>query len=161
MAPIFKVILPKKFNEKEVLESFRVAIEDTIEEADKEFFRTYATFRHQPTFEQDFDESSSKIEGVTETSGDGDRDNPYPFVERGTSVRFATMTSDFVAKTKPGVLSAGSGRGDVLYIDKRRPRPGIKARNKEKIIVKTMKSRFPKIVNINLAIGVKKSGHEI
>lgn len=161
MAKTFKVIVPKKFNKEEILESFRNAVEDTIEEADKEFYRTYATFRHEPTFEQHFDENSRQISGETVTEGDGDSDNPYPFVERGTSVRYATMTQDFVAKTKPGVISAGSGRGGVLYVDKRRPRPGIKARKKEKPIAKIMKSRFPKIVNVNLAIGVKKSGHKI
>lgn len=161
MTSTFEVIVPKRFNEKEILKSLRTSIEDTVEEADREFYRTYATFRHQPDFEQSFDENSRQIEGVTETTGDGDSDNPYPFVERGTSVRYATMTNDFVAKTQPGVLSAGSGRGEVLYVDKRRPRPGIKARNKEKIVAQTMKSRFPKIVNANLAIGVKKSGHSI
>jgi hypothetical protein len=39
------------------------------------------------------------------------------------------MSKDFVAKTRPGSLKSGPGRGGVVFIGRNVSRPGIKARN--------------------------------
>lgn len=52
----------------------------------------------------------------------------YKFVSGGTRVRYATMTPGFVAKTRVAQIMSRQGRGGLMYISKRHPRPGIKAR---------------------------------
>lgn len=52
----------------------------------------------------------------------------FRFVNDGTSVRYATMTPDFVPKTMPGLTWSRRGRGGLSYVSKKMPRPGIEAR---------------------------------
>lgn len=52
----------------------------------------------------------------------------------GTKVRYATMTDDFRAKTHVRVLGSGAGRGGVAFVNTRKPNPGIKAREWDKLI---------------------------
>jgi hypothetical protein len=56
-------------------------------------------------------------------------DDPWNILNRGTSVRYNVMTRGFIAKTKPGVIGSGPGRGQFAYRDTKNPRPGIQARN--------------------------------
>ena len=74
-------------------------------------------------------------------------EKPYLYLTRGTRVRYATMTPGFMAKTKVGVLSSGVGKGGVLFISRKHPRPGIKAMGYEELVVDEMKKTMPKIVN--------------
>lgn len=55
-------------------------------------------------------------------------DDPYFFVDAGTRVRYATMTPDFIPKTKPRKFQSGAGRGGLRYWDRMVPRPGIEKR---------------------------------
>jgi hypothetical protein len=66
---------------------------------------------------------------------------PYKFVDRGTRVRFAFMSKDWKSKTKPGVIASFKGAGRVLFISRKRPRPGIQARNFTDTITKRMQAR--------------------
>ena len=50
------------------------------------------------------------------------------FLNGGTSVRYATMTPDFVPKTSPNVLRSGPGAGGLAFVSKNVPNPGIEAR---------------------------------
>lgn len=69
-------------------------------------------------------------------------DKRYLFVDEGTRVRYATMSPDFQAKTKVNSLIARRGRGRMLFVNKRRPRPGIKARNFTKLVHKKWQPEF-------------------
>lgn len=53
----------------------------------------------------------------------------FGFVEKGTGVRHAVMTRNFVPKTAPGWLGSRKGSGGVAYISPNITRPGIEARN--------------------------------
>lgn len=53
----------------------------------------------------------------------------FRFVNDGTSIRYATMTPDFIPKTTPGRLFSTPGRGGRAYINRKIPRAGIAARN--------------------------------
>lgn len=133
-------------------DSFVKSVKEETEEADKQFAKTYATFRnaHKPDFSQEFNESKSEIWGQTVTSGDGSTDNPYPFIVGGTSKRYATMTPDFVAKTKRRVIGSGPGAGGLAYVDKRVKRKGIEAREFDKEIAKQEQPKFTKLGQDNL-----------
>lgn len=52
----------------------------------------------------------------------------YGYLDEGTKVRYAHMTSDFAPRTSPGSFSVGPKVGGVAFINKNRPLPGIKAR---------------------------------
>lgn len=159
MPATLKPILPKKF--KATPEELAKAIEETIDEADKQFARTYRTWEHQPTFEKEMKVSDKEIEGSVLTSGDGSSDNPYPFVEKGTRVRYARMSQDFVSKTQPGLISSRRGRGGAIRVDKSKPLPGIEARGWEERIAKIQKLRLKTRLNKAMGRYVKKSGHAI
>lgn len=64
---------------------------------------------------------------------------PFKFVNFGTKVRFATMTGDFIAKSKPGSMAAANGSGGVAFVNKNHPKPGIQARHFEKTIAEKRK----------------------
>lgn len=161
MAIKFLVISPKKLNTQVFKAALRNAVQKEIKAADKEFAKTYRTFRHKPDFKQSFDETPSTIEGATLTSGEGSTDNPYPFVTKGTSVRYATMTPDFEAKTTPRIIDSRTGKGGIAYIDTRKPRPGIEAREFEEEIAKAEQPKFRERAQAALNEAAKKSGHAI
>lgn len=52
----------------------------------------------------------------------------YRYLDKGTAVRYATMTPDFKPKTKVGVFYSYAGAGRVAYVSRKKPRPGIEAR---------------------------------
>lgn len=53
----------------------------------------------------------------------------FMWLDMGTKVRYATMTNPFVAKTRPNQLASFNGKGHMLFVSKKHPRPGIKKRN--------------------------------
>jgi hypothetical protein len=161
MPVVFKAIIPKNIDQKAALDVFREVIREEIQAADIEFAKTYATWRHKPDFEQEFKESANRLEGSIMTSGDGSGDNPYPFVTKGTAVRYATMTPGFEAKTTKRVIGSGGGQGGVMYIDKRRPRKGIEAREFEDEIERQEQPKFENRARKALSTLIKRSGHEI
>jgi hypothetical protein len=95
-----------------------------------------------------------KVTGTTWASGTGFEINvkddykievatsekPYLFVNFGTKVRYAQLSPDWQSKTKPGQLPSSAGKGRVLYIDKSKPKPGIKARRFDEIVAGRIRS---------------------
>jgi len=157
----FQPIIAKPLKPDILLNALRKVDKAEAKFADTQFSLTYKTWSHKPTFTFDFKESSKQMAASTLTSGDGSRDNPYPFVTKGTSVRYATMTDDFSPKSTPKVIGSGGGSGGLLYVDKRRPRPGIKAREYEEEIAKREQPKFEKRGQKALDNAAKKSGHSI
>lgn len=155
-----KAVIPGKFNDV-ALKEFTEAMERVIDRANKEFAKTYATWKNKPEFEQSVEADNNKVIGSTLTSGEGLRENPYPFVTKGTKVRYATMTPDFAAKTQPRVIGSGGGRGGLLYVNKNRPRPGIEAREFEEEIEKIIKPVVGKEAQIAVDNIASKSGHAL
>lgn len=66
---------------------------------------------------------------------------PFEWVNRGTRVRFATMSKDWKSKTRPGVIASYHGSGRLLFVSRKHPRPGIQARNFTDIILRRVQSR--------------------
>ena len=55
--------------------------------------------------------------------------NKWIWLDEGTTVRYATMTPGFKAKTKVRVIGSGEGAGKLMFVNVRFPRPGIAARH--------------------------------
>lgn len=70
-------------------------------------------------------------------------DANYGFVNDGTTVRYALMSPDFKAKTRPGFIGSGAGAGDLIIVNRNNPRPGIKARQFDKMISEKWEKEFP------------------
>ena len=104
---------------------------------------TVQTWRERPTFE---------IKKTGPDSREIGTDNLiYKFVSGGTKVRYATMTPDFIAKTRPGWIGSGAGRGGRAFVNKKKPMPGIKARHFPKAIIKKWKPRLPGLMQRMIA----------
>lgn len=55
-------------------------------------------------------------------------DDRYYWLNYGTKVRYATMTNNFVPKTRVHDFNPGMGRGGVKFVSRAYPKPGIEAR---------------------------------
>lgn len=143
----FKAIIAKPPDFERLIEALKVDVNTEVKNIDAEYAKTYRTWEHKPDFEiRRAEISGNRIEGSTAIYEGPSRDNPYPFIEKGTRVRYATMTPDFKAKTVPRVVSSGPGRGGLLYVSKKRPRPGIKAREFTEEIKDREQPKFEELV---------------
>lgn len=110
----------------------------------------------QKTFRSKFDVETQDKSSRSQITHEAFIDEPvYFFISGGTAVRYATMSPDWRSKTQPGRLGAGAGRGRVLFVNKRKPRPGIKARKFDEQIVKKEKKPFERAVEEAIAAGVR------
>jgi hypothetical protein len=82
------------------------------------------TWNHQPEFQVETEGTRDSLVILIGTD-----DPVFGYLDQGTRVRRAVMSRDFVAKTRPGSLKSGPGRGGVVFIGRNVNRPGIKARN--------------------------------
>jgi len=125
------------------------------------FTSSVSTWDHKPTFDKEVDTVGGwgglvRVTGTVSTD-----DTVYGYINNGTSVRYATMTPNFKAKTKPGRISAGAGAGGVSYVLKSRPRPGIKARKFDEQIAKIRQSDLESFFAKAVDEAILASGHKI
>lgn len=92
----------------------------------KMFRQTTSYWRHKPVFDYKIEMFGDTMQLSVFTD-----DEIYFYIDRGTSVRFATMHPDFRSKTTPGSRKSGRGHGpyDPVFVSKKVPRPGIEARH--------------------------------
>jgi hypothetical protein len=88
-----------------------------------DFNKTTETWRHSVTFEHSVGYSGGNAVISIKTS-----DEAWFYLDEGTSVRYATMTTDFVNKTVPHWIGSQTGGGHRAYVSRKYPRPGIVAR---------------------------------
>lgn len=60
----------------------------------------------------------------------------------GTDARYATMTKDFMPKTKPGIIRGFGGRGGLAYVSRKMPRNPIEAREFDEAIGKKDRAKL-------------------
>ena len=155
---VWKTIKPSKLKQKE----FRLAALNRMRKVGvkvrADFEKTTATWEHDVDFDQAIS-LSQKDGGPTLLVDTGDK--IYKFVSGGTKVRYATMTPDFVPKTVPRVIGSGPGAGGVAFVNKQRPRPGIKAREFNAVIADKWRAPFKREMEAALRDARKKCGHAI
>jgi hypothetical protein len=122
------------------------AIENTLDGVAKDikidFDVTTQTWKSRSEFKID------KSEGKRVVSTD---DPIYGYLDRGTSVRYATMSDNFSPKTRMGFIGSNAGRGGVVRVSRLHPRPGIEARKFAETIQKKwdvqMKTIFQRAID--------------
>lgn len=121
-----------------VAEKYIKAIQDELNEAALEiktnFEQSAKTWQAPPVF---IIRKTGEYEREIATS-----DQNYARLDKGTSVRYATMTPDFLAKSQANSLAARAGAGGVLVINRDNPRPGIAPRNFQKKVKELWDAKF-------------------
>jgi len=161
MPVLFKAVKPSKLKEKEFRLEFLNEMRKAGTAVRRDYKKTTQTWHgDKPRFEQLVSLSGGGPTLVIEVTGGHGADKWF-WLDRGTKVRYATMSMNFRAKTRPGVLSSSGGRGGVLYVNRKRPRPGIKARKWTIIIVRMWTPRFKRRMEGAMRRAAKKSPHYI
>ena len=144
-----KVIKPKAMN----VNVFRRAVDKSLDEGAKVIDKSFAGT--MTTFKRKFPIVVKKGKSKRIIWVDSDI---YFYVSAGTRIRWALMSSDWKSKTRPGRLKPGSGGGRVVVAGRRYmqrkgipPRPGIRARNFDKQIVKRDGPKIQKLFDRNIA----------
>lgn len=110
---------------KEILAAVEQGLDQASLEALQDFEKTTETWMDKPAFDVQKETGQRTI---------GTDSQIYSYINDGTAVRYATMTPDFEAKTEPRVLGARAGSGGVLFVSRRVPKPGIRAREFDDVI---------------------------
>ena len=140
----FKPVLVKKIPSRNELDRLiNQAMKDWNKLNEAEFQSTVIGFtRNKIDFDLLFVFTPNHKEAEVSTSN-----KIYGYLNDGTAVRYATMGPRFKPKTVPGRIKAGGGQTDVLYVNRNRPRPGIKARKFDESIMKKLKPKFFELVS--------------
>lgn len=112
--------------------------------AKRSFRRSTRTWDHAVKFHQKTNRQDLTVEVFT-------TDQIYFWISEGTSIRYATMTPDFVAKTRPGALDSGPGAGGVAFVTRARPNPGIEARQFDRLVVERHQDDYQHALDRDLA----------
>ena len=112
---------------------------DKIENTFKPAHRTWSA-KSKPEWKKKRDNALGRDELVFEITTDS---TPFVWVNSGTSRGHVTFSRNFLAKTKPGVLGSGAGRGKVL---KRGVGPvtRIRARGFDELVAERRQPHFSK-----------------
>lgn len=119
---------------KQYLDAVEGALNASAKAVKVDFDVTTQTWNNRP----DFTIESKPGERTVATTS-----KIYGYLNRGTKVRYALMSADFRPKTRTGYIGSNKGRGGMVFINKKRPRPGIEAREFSKTILEKWRKRFP------------------
>lgn len=145
-----KAIKPKKMK----LKAFRDIIFQELERqgkaTEKEFDKTVDTWQSdKPRFESLTDITKGDASVLTGPTGSVKALRKFKWLDEGTRIRWALMSSDWKSKTKPRRLKSGRGRGRVVIAGRRamqarniRPRRGIEKREWTPTIQKRRRKPF-------------------
>lgn len=148
-----KGIKAKRLNIKGARAIFRKYVKRQKRKILKSFEETTRTWdEEKPTFKASEQVSSraSEVALLVGPSGDTHGANKWLWLDEGTDVRYATMTPDFVPKTRVGRLRAGRGKGGVAFINQLQPKPGIEARGWTQLIEKKHRAQFKRAMEAAL-----------
>ena len=130
---------PTVINTGALEKSIRAASEAQAKAIEEQLRLTTSTWEgSKPAFEV-VAEPRGFLIGPVDNGGQGFL--KWLWLEQGTSIRYATMSDGFRPKTSPRVVQAVVGAGGAQYVNVRRPRPGIEAREWRQTIVEEHNQR--------------------
>lgn len=115
-----------------------------------------ATWKGKPKFAQVVKASGTVVKLEVQISGAELNRKKYHWITKGTEIRYATMTHDFLPKTRVGGLQSGMGSGGLAYVSRRNPRPGIQARETDDIIRYVLDEDELRLIKRGIGEGLKK-----
>ena len=149
---VIKKIKPAKLD----IEPFRRAMLNAVEAEAmierNELRKTTATWHgDKPTFVSEVSIKGGNLTVITGPAGNEMGAKKWGWLDQGTRVRYATMSKDWQSKTRVKWFGSGRGRGRMLFVNRKRPRPGIAARGWSEALTLTRKNAFRKLVMDGLA----------
>jgi hypothetical protein len=115
---------------------------------------TVATWEHErPTMDTEMSFAGGDVILLAGPTGNDMGVRKWEWLDKGTRVRYATMSTDWQSKTRIRQLKSGQGKGHVVARGRRAgAHKGIQARMWSEVITKMMSPRFKR----NIMDAVKK-----
>ena len=135
---------------QKIQDSMKAELEAQGKEVNRLYNQTSHTWKAQPKFMQKV-EMNAKQDSVTVWA----EDRIYYFVHEGVSRMRAVLTTPFVARTAPGVLSSRTGVGGRLYASRKIDLPSYKPRKFTQAIIKRQQPKFKKQMESAMLKGAK------
>lgn len=151
-----RVIRPSKLNDAVFRAEANVAVERTLKAIQAGYDKTEATWKDKALFTKTITNTAIEIIGQYMTD-----DKIVRFLDEGTRVRYATLSPDWKSKTQVRWIGSGPGSGRVLFVSRKHPRPGIKARRWTEEIKKAVMPLFKTEAQEAYKRAAKRSGHGI
>lgn len=144
MADKFKAIKADVPSRTSIHAGIERRMDRTVERPKKDFEKYVSPFRakNRPTIKIKVSRRRDEISAFTGVESNwtqgktADKNDKFMFNARGTSVRYATMSPEFQAKTKRRTIASSSARGnrDPVFVSRSYPQPGIEAREIEETV---------------------------
>lgn len=156
----FQTLSPKAFKPKEIRLALLEENADLGDELVKLFERTVQSWEgDRPGFEVVRKQNGDTVSLEIVLTGSDLAIKKWFWLNYGTRVRYAILSSDWQSKTTPGELDSGEGGGRVVKIDMDNPQPGIEARKWTQIITRKFKPEYYRRMQKAMRRGAAKSGH--
>lgn len=161
---VFKGIKAKKLKQDVINKEIKKALEKEGKDQQKELNKTVQSWSgERPKFESLFEIGGGGASVLTGPTGSDKAVNKFLWLDQGTRVRWALMSSDWQSKTSPGSFSSGRGRGRPVLVGKQAmrrrgiaARPGIAARGWTTELAKRRKTPFQRSMIKAMQTGAKK-----
>ncbi len=157
-ALVFEPILPRRFDPGRFFDEFKAAGSVSAKLWRKEFKKTTRTWKDvHPVFRV------ASVQNESVTIFDTLTDNViYKFLNDGTKLRYAVMSTPFQAKTSVGFIGSRAGQGEKAFMDfnyQRALSRRIEARKWDVAIAKKSLPFVVKRFEFAMRKGAKASGH--
>lgn len=165
MTILMKVIKPKRTWYPIVfIDEIRQAADRETKIMEGMYEKTVATWENKPKFVREIDISGTKVSIVVRPDQRYNASKVFGYLDKGTKVRWALMSNDFVAKTKPRTIGSSRGAGKAILRGRTAmlsrgigARRGIKAREFSKEIA----SRRRKYWHSNMKKAMEKAAKKV
>lgn len=132
---LFKPLRAPKFDLEGIKTRLRTAIREEGSEMKILMQKTTETWKHKPTFRKEVLYTADQIGVNVGPDLDTLKGRVWMYLDGGTKIRWAVMSSNWKSKTRTGWLGSRRGKGRMLFAGRRfmqgrniKARPGIKAR---------------------------------
>lgn len=128
----------------------RKELPNVLKEPQKDLRTFVRTWEHKPKIVRNVKRDVKGLRaftGVYSNWSKGKKAKPEDilmFLTRGTSVRYATMTPNFIPKTKRRNINSGGGQGGLSFVDPTRPQNGIEPREIEEYLYEKYNGKIKK-----------------
>lgn len=149
-------ILPKLWSISAMETQLRGAMDDSLDYLLPLFQQTVATWNDPPTFRKQIFFRGGNMHGRIVPEGTDKQVSKYHWIDWGTQVRHALLSSDWQSKTTVGSWTSGPGQGRVVAISKNFNFDGIQARHWTLRAYKLSKKRYNSrtvLLRISIALG--------
>ena len=161
---LFKGIKAKRLQSDAIVAELKKGLQKEGKEQRAILSQTTATWSgEKPEFESLTSVDADGVTIITGPTGSEKAVNKFVWLDKGTRIRWALMSSDWNSKTKSGSFRSGRGRGRVVIAGRRamrrrniQARPGIQARGWTEKLQKQRKRPFQSAMVKAMQTGAKK-----